>query len=98
MARARSGVGRYFVVITGLVLTLAGVAALALFLSAAGAGAGMRAVALGVAAVIGLGGGIALLTMSARRRGGMLDDEPTTGERVTYWEQHRHRSWHGRHV
>jgi len=91
-------VGRYFVVITGLVLTLGGVAALALFLTAAGAGFGLQAVALAVATIVGLGGGIALLMASARRRGGMLDAEPTAGERTTYWARYRHRPWRGRHV
>jgi hypothetical protein len=85
--------GRYFVVITGLVLTLGGVAALALFLTAAGSGLGAQTVALAIATLVGLGGGMALLRASARRRGGMLDAEPTAGQRVTYWAR-----WRGRHV
>jgi hypothetical protein len=85
----RSGLGRYFVVITGLVLTLGGVAAAALFLTAAGQGLGAQSGALAVATLVGLGGGLYLLVASARRRGGMLDSEPTTAERRTYWSRYR---------
>jgi hypothetical protein len=91
------------VVITGLVLILGGVACLALFLTAAGATtagaeAGVQTVALAVATLAGLGGGAALLTLSARRRGGMLDADPTAAERSTYWARYRRRGWRGRHV
>ena len=85
--------GRYFVIIIGLVLTLGGVACLALFLTAAGAGAGLHAVVLAIATLAGLGGGMTLLTLSARRRGGM-----TPAERRTYWARYRHRLWRGRRV
>ena len=98
MARARSGLGRYFVVITGLVLTLGGVAGLALFITAAGEGLGAHAIALAVATIAGLGGGMALLIVSARRRGGMLDAEATPGQRATYWARYRRRGWRGRNV
>jgi hypothetical protein len=98
VAKTRSGVGRYFVIIIGLVLTLGGVACLALFLTAAGAGAGLQAVVLAIATLAGLGGGMTLLTLSARRRGGMLDADPTPAERRTYWARYRHRLWRGRRV
>jgi hypothetical protein len=84
MASRRSGFGRYFVVITGLVLTLGGVAAAALFLTAAGEGLGAQATAMLAATIIGLGGGLYLLVASARWRGGMLEAAPTTAGRATY--------------
>ncbi len=89
MARTRSGLGRYFVVVAGLVLTLGGVAAAALFITAAGEGLGAQAAALAVATIAGLGGGLLLLVISARRRGGMLDAEPTAAERTTYRARYR---------
>lgn len=98
MARTRAGVGRYFVVITGLVLTLGGVAGLALFLTAAGEGLGAQSTALAVATIAGLGGGMALLVVSARRRGGMLDADATPAQRATYRERYRSRGRPDRHV
>jgi hypothetical protein len=38
---------------------------------------------LAIATLAGLGGGMTLLTLSARRRGGMLDADPTPAERRT---------------
>jgi hypothetical protein len=88
----RSGLGRYFVTVTGLVLTLGGVAAGAIFIAAAGEGLVAQAVVLGVATIAGLGGGMALLVVSARRRGGMLASAPTPGERADYvWRYRRGR-------
>jgi predicted membrane-bound spermidine synthase len=97
VAPIRSGLGRYFVIVTGLVLTLGGVAAAALFLTSAGEGLVAQAVIMGAATIAGLGGGMALLVASARRRGGMLTAEPTGVERATYWARYRSR-WRGRHV
>ena len=59
---------------------------------------GADASSLAVATIAGLGGGMALLIVSARRRGGMLDAEATPGQRATYWARYRRRGWRGRHV
>ena len=80
--------GRYSVLIVGLMLVLGGVAALGIFLVAAGSHLGAQAAILALASVCLFTAGFVLLIRSVRRRGGLLDAAPTTAERDTYAAQH----------
>ena len=91
MSSQRGGVGRYSVLIVGLILVLGGVATLATFLAAAGAHLSAQAAILALASVCLFTVGFVLLTRSVRRRGGLLDATPTTAERATYHASHRAR-------
>jgi hypothetical protein len=88
MSRQRAGAGRYAVLIVGLILVLGGVATLGVFLVAAGQHLTAQAAILASASAGLLIAGFVLLTRSANRRGGLLDAEPTTAERVSYDAQH----------
>src|SRR5258705_12049519 len=88
MSSQRAGAGRYSVLIIGLVLVLGGVATLGPFLAAAGEHLTAQAAALALASVGLFLGGFVLLTRSAKRRGGVLDAEPTPAERVIYDAEH----------
>jgi hypothetical protein len=88
MSSQRAGVGRYFVLIVGLVLVLGGVATLAIFLVAAGEHLTAQAAIVALASVCLFTSGFVLLTRSVRRRGGLLDAEPTTAERAIYDAEH----------
>ena len=89
MSSQRAGAGRYPVLIVGLMLVLGGVATLGTFLVAAGehltAGAGI----LALASALCFTAGFVLVTRAVKRRGGLLDAEPTPAERVTYEVEHR---------
>jgi hypothetical protein len=89
MSSQRAGAGRYPVLIVGLMLVLGGVATLGTFLVAAGehltAGAGILALASALCFTVGF----VLVTRAVKRRGGLLDAEPTPAERVTYEVEHR---------
>ena len=88
MSGQRSGIGRYAVTISGLVVVLAGVAALGVFLVAAGESLVAQAITLGLTAAACFAVGFVVLTRSAKRRGGLLDAEPTPAERRIYEAQH----------
>lgn len=88
MSSQRAGVGRYSVLIVGLILVLGGVATLGIFLVAAGAHLAAQAAILALASAGLFTAGFVLLTRSAKRRGGLLAAEPTTAERVIYDAEH----------
>jgi hypothetical protein len=88
MSSQRAGAGRYSVLITGLVLVLGGVATLGIFLVAAGEHLGAQAAILASASAALFTAGFVLLARSAKRRGGLLDAEPTPAERVIYHAEH----------
>lgn len=89
MSSQRAGAGRYWVLISGLVLVLGGLATLGIFLVAAGEQLTAQAAILASASAALFIAGFVLLTRSAKRRGGLLDAEPTPAERVTYEVEHR---------
>jgi hypothetical protein len=89
MSSQRIGAGRYPVLIVGLLLVLGGVATLGTFLVAAGEHLTAQAAILGVASALCFTAGFVLVTRSAKRRGGLLDAEPTPAERVMYDVEHR---------
>ena len=88
MSSQRAGVGRYSVLIVGLMLVLGGVATLGIFLVAAGAHLTAQAAILALVSACLFTTGFVLLTRSVRRRGGLLDAEPTTAERAIYHAEH----------
>jgi hypothetical protein len=88
MSSQRAGAGRYSALIIGLTLVLGGVATFGTFLVAAGEHLTAQAAILASASVALFIAGFVLLTRSARRRGGVLDAEPTPAERVTYDAEH----------
>jgi hypothetical protein len=96
MTSSRSGIGRYRVIVVGLVLMVGGVAALGCFLTAAGDHSTTGAIVLGALAGVLFIGGFVLLRVSARRRGGVLSADPTPAERRVYRRMYRgpHRSAH----
>ena len=89
MSSQRAGAGRYPVLIVGLMLVLGGVATLGTFLVAEGEHLTAQAAILGAASALCFTAGFVLVTRSAKRRGGLLDAEPTPAERVTYDVEHR---------
>ena len=88
MSGQRTGMGRYWVIIIGLVAVLCGVTTLGGFLAAAGEHLNAEAIALGSASAGCFGVGLLLLMRSVQRRGGLLDAQPTAAERVTYSREH----------
>jgi hypothetical protein len=89
MSSQRVGVGRYPVLIVGLMLVLGGVATLGTFLVAAGEHLTAEAGILALASALCFTAGFVLVTRSVKRRGGLLDAEPTPAERVMYEVEHR---------
>jgi hypothetical protein len=89
MSSQRAGAGRYSVLIAGLVLVLGGLATLGIFLVAAGEHLSAQAAILASATAGLFTAGFVLLIRSAKRRGGVLDAEPTAAERVIYDAEHR---------
>lgn len=89
MAEKREFLKSYPAVVTGLVALLAGAAALGTCLTLAGEDARRWAIVLAVAAVAGIGGGLGLLVVVFRRRGGLLRAHLSQEERVTYREDYR---------
>jgi hypothetical protein len=89
MSSQRVGAGRYSVLIVGLMLVLGGVAALGIFLVAAGEHLTAQAAILALASALCFTAGFVLVTRSAKRRGGVLDAEPTPAERLMYDAEHR---------
>jgi hypothetical protein len=89
MSSQRVGAGRYPVLIVGLLLVLGGVATLGTFLVAAGEHLMAQAGILALASALCFTAGFVLVTRSAKRRGGLLDAEPTPAERVMYDAEHR---------
>jgi hypothetical protein len=88
MSSQRTGAARYWVLITGLVLVLGGLATLGIFLVAAGEQLTAQAAILASASAGLFTAGFVLLTRSAKRRGGLLDAAPTAAERVIYHAEH----------
>lgn len=88
MSSQRAGAGRYTVLIVGLILVLGGVATLGTFLVAAGEHLTSQAAILASVSALCFIAGFVLLTRSAKRRGGVLDAEPTPAERVLYNAEH----------
>ncbi|PXX61781.1 hypothetical protein DFR70_108339 [Nocardia tenerifensis] len=73
----------------GFFLVITGTAAAGLFLVAAGLALPVRAVIAGVATLALLTGGTIVLLRVRRRRGGLLDPEPTREEVDDYREDYR---------
>jgi hypothetical protein len=88
MSSQREGAGRYSVLFIGLVLVLGGLAAPGVFLVAAGEHLTAQAAILASVAIEFLGADFVLLTRSVKRRGGLLDAEPTAAERGVYDAEH----------
>jgi hypothetical protein len=88
MSSQRAGVGRYSVLVVGLILVLGGVATVGIFLVAAGEHLTAQAAILAAASAGLFSAGFVLITRSAKRRGGLLDAEPTASERVIYDAEH----------
>jgi hypothetical protein len=89
MTSSRTGLGRYRIVLIGLVLLVGGVAAAGCFLTAAGRHSIAGALVLGALAGIFLLTGVVILLRSARRRGGVLSAKPTKAQRRVYWRMYR---------
>jgi hypothetical protein len=89
MSSQRVGAGRYPVLIVGLILVLGGVATFGTFLVAAGEHLTTQAAILALASALCFTSGFVLVTRSAKRRGGLLDAEPTRAERLMYDVEHR---------
>ena len=88
MSGQRTGIGRYSVIILGLLAVLCGVATLGSFLAAAGEHLTVQAVSLGSVSAGFFGAGFFLVMRSVKRCGGLLDAQPTAAERVTYNLKH----------
>ena len=91
MSSQRVGAGRYRVLIAGLILVLGGVAMLGTFLVAAGEHLTAQEAILALVSTFCFTAGFVLLSRSAKRRGGVLDAEPTPAERLMYDAEHRSR-------
>jgi hypothetical protein len=73
----------------GLLLLLGGMAAVGIFLSAAGAHSLTMTVVFGVVMAVCFTVGCGVLTVSARRRGGVLNARPTRAEHRNYRARYR---------
>jgi len=89
MSSQRVGAGRYRVLLVGLTLVLGGVASLGTFLVAAGEHLTAQAAIMALVSALCFSAGFVLLTRSAKRRGGLLDAQPTPAERVMYDAEHQ---------
>lgn len=91
MADSHGFLGSYAALMIGLVSTLAGAAGVGLFLTVLGEGAPLRAVLLAGVTAVALAAGVGLLSVGARRRGGLLRARVSGEERAAYRREHRRR-------
>jgi hypothetical protein len=89
MSQPHSPLRSFTVVMVGMVLLMAGMAALGIWVAAAGGDAFGLALGGGIVMVIFLATGFTLLVLAYRRRGGLLKQRPTASEARTYREDYR---------